>query len=340
LTRTLVISDMHIGSRSHPSALQLKRPMELLLQALPNFDRLVLLGDAVELREIRQPQAMAGAEGPMRAIGRAMSPSQQVILVPGNHDRILIADWIKAQGAGLAVDGLVPNDASPLLAELTRWLGSGGATVEVRYPGVRLSDTVWATHGHYLDRHLVPVSPYGLRRRGRRALPRGRAVPADYERTRRVEVSSSFRWLPGPLANLLEDLFELARAATMPQWKTRVLHPRLAPMTAMLLGAQMRRHSLPALAEVLHRLGVQSDYVVFGHVHRLGPLATEDASEWTGPGGVPRFVNTGTWRHEPLLLHGVQAPHPYWPGGAVVIEDDAVPQAIGLLDSLSSSEVS
>ena len=38
----------------------------------------------------------------------------------------------------------------------------GGA--EVRYPGVWLSEGVWATHGHYLDRHLLPEAAFGIAR--------------------------------------------------------------------------------------------------------------------------------------------------------------------------------
>ena len=61
-------------------------------------------------------------------------------------------------------------------------------------------------------------------------------------------------------------------------------------------------------------------WVVFGHVHRLGPLPGDDLAEWRGPGGRPRILNTGSWLYEPLLVHRARPPHPYWPGGAVLIE--------------------
>jgi hypothetical protein len=38
--------------------------------------------------------------------------------------------------------------------------------------------------------------------------------------------------------------------------------------------------------------------------------------------------------YEPLLVHHQRPPHPYWPGGAIVLEDGAEPRAIGLLDEL------
>jgi hypothetical protein len=50
-------------------------------------------------------------------------------------------------------------------------------------------------------------------------------------------------------------------------------------------------------------------------------------------------LNTGSWVFEPLLLHGARAPHPYWPGGAVLLADGAPPRAIGLLDDLAVSEM-
>jgi hypothetical protein len=97
----------------------------------------------------------------------------------------------------------------------------------------------------------------------------------------------------------------------------------------------MRRASIPALARVAHRLGVDADWVIFGHVHRCGPLATDDPAQWQGPGGRPRVANTGSWVYEPLLLHRAAAPHPYWPGGAVLVQDEGDPVAIGLLDAVA-----
>jgi hypothetical protein len=48
-------------------------------------------------------------------------------------------------------------------------------------------------------------------------------------------------------------------------------------------------------------------------------------------------VNTGSWVYEPLLVHHAGPPHPYWPGGAVVVEDGRDPHPVGLLDHLDSS---
>jgi hypothetical protein len=40
-----------------------------------------------------------------------------------------------------------------------------------------------------------------------------------------------------------------------------------------------------------------------------------------------------------MLLDGVGPPHPYWPGGAVLVEDGAEPRALSLLDDLSGDEL-
>jgi hypothetical protein len=212
--------------------------------------------------------------------------------------------------------------------------------VRVRYPGVWLSERVWATHGHYLDRHLLPETAYGVARGLLGRLPRDGATPADYERAggpslTRLEARLT-RLLPRPLAALIDDAAELVRAITMPRVPRRLLDHRWAPLTAKLLEAQMRRASMPALSRVVHRLGVDADWVIFGHVHRRGPLARDDPQRWRGPGGRPRIANTGSWVYEPLLIHSVTPPHPYWPGGAILLRDGREPQTIGLLDHLDA----
>jgi hypothetical protein len=123
----------------------------------------------------------------------------------------------------------------------------------------------------------------------------------------------------------------------MPLSKRTLLSRRLSPFTVGVLGAQMRRASIPALGRVVHRLGVDADWVLFGHVHRAGPLAGDDLLDWVGPGGRPRIANTGSWVYEPLLVHHATPPHPYWPGGAIMLEDGSNPRTVGLLDHLDAA---
>lgn len=337
--RTLVVSDLHLGTRLARDVLRRPEPLEALLGAVASADRLVLLGDVVELLEGRQTRAMEIAAPVIRAIGARLGPDGEAIVVPGNHDAPLVRSWLRAGGGPRAVDTPVPPDATPALAELTGWLAP--ARVRVHYPGVWLADGVWATHGHYLDVHLLPESGYGMARGLLGRLPRDGAVPADYERPGRPHVTRAEAlgagWLPRPLAAAWEDLAELARAATMAGLARRRHRGfPLAPVIAALLGAQMRHASLPALARVVHRLGVGAEHVVFGHVHRLGPLAGDDPRRWRGPDGRPRMANAGSWTYEPMLLHRARPPHPYWPGGAVVLDDAGPPRAVGLLDHLGA----
>ena len=103
-----------------------------------------------------------------------------MIFVPGNHDRALIAAWIRRVGAGLAPQQPpFPIDATPELARFTSWLAP--ARVGVHYPGVWLAAGVWATHGHYLDRHLLPEAAFGMTRGLLGRVPRPGAAPIDYE---------------------------------------------------------------------------------------------------------------------------------------------------------------
>jgi UDP-2,3-diacylglucosamine pyrophosphatase LpxH len=336
--RTLVVSDLHLGARLRRDVLRRPEALDALLAAIDGVERLVLLGDVVELLEGRPRRAMEVAEPVLRAIGARLGAEREVILVPGNHDAELLRPWLRAHHASLTVDASVPLDATPMLGRIVGWLGP--ARVGVRYPGVWLSERVWATHGHYLDRHLLPESAYGIARGLLGRLPRGGAVPVDYEQAggpslTRLEALLT-RWLPRPLATLAEDLGELLRAATMPGPQLLLSH-RIAPLTAMLLGVQMRRASIPALARVVHRLGIDADWVLFGHVHRCGPLDGDDTRAWRGPEGRPQIANTGSWVYERLLVHRATPPHPYWPGGAIVHAGEGQPRAVGLLDHLDAA---
>jgi hypothetical protein len=321
--RTLVISDLHLGARLRGSVLTRPEPLRALLGALDGVERLVLLGDIVELMERRGSEAMEEAEPVMRAIGDRLGPDREVIFVPGNHDRPLVGGWLRAHVPVLAPQSAVPLDATAPLAALVSWLRP--ARVSAHYPGVWLAEDVWATHGHYLDRHLLPESAFGIARGRRGRVPRTLLTPEQYEHRgagssiTRLEALLT-RALPRPLAALVEDLAELLRAATMPSVPTRLFHRRLAPLHAMALGLQMRRASIPALVRVALSLGVDAEWVLFGHVHRLGPLDGDRPLQWQGSGGRPMVANTGSWVYEPLLVHNAAPPHPYWPGGAVLVE--------------------
>jgi hypothetical protein len=199
------------------------------------------------------------------------------------------------------------------------WLGAD--RVQVRYPGVWLSDEIWATHGHYLNHYLRPISSVGLLHPRHRQRPADPRLPAGYEYTRNPPAKPHMRdGLP-------------------PQrWHDRAVPPVLAPLLTRVLARQVRNHSLPALAHAAYALGVEAPWVLFGHVHRLGPLPGDAAAPWSGLTPGQRLLNTGSWRFEPVIGHRIHPPHPYWPGGAVTIDDDGVPKAIGLLDGLAEAD--
>ncbi len=315
--RTLVISDLHLGNRAHHDVLRRPEPLALLLEALDDIDRLVLLGDLAELVTRSPRRSLAAAEPVLRALGRRLGGGREVIVVPGNHDAPLVRAWVRAQGPGLAIDGVVEPDATRALARVVSWLAP--TQVRVHYPGVWLAERIWATHGHYLDHHLVPESAIGLPRGHLQRQPSSRATALEYERGRIRSHHS--------------------RDALLPKLPRMLMRARLTPLTAAMVEVQMRHAASPALARVVARLGVEADWVVFGHVHRLGPLASDRAGHWRPGGRGPRLLNSGSWLYDPLLIDRASPPHPYWPGGAVLIEPGSEPRAVSLLDGLAASEL-
>ena len=73
--RTLVVSDLHLGIRSRRDVLRRAAPLDALVQALDGVDRLVLLGDVVDLGGHARRRAMAVAEPVMRALGQRVGPA-------------------------------------------------------------------------------------------------------------------------------------------------------------------------------------------------------------------------------------------------------------------------
>jgi predicted phosphodiesterase len=320
-----VISDLHLGGRFFHGVLTRPEPAAALHERLADVDRLVLLGDIVELAERRPARAMAIAEPVLRAIGRRLGREREVVIVPGNHDLALVRPWLREVGSRLGVATPVPLNASPALAALGEWLSP--ARVSVSYPGVWLADGLYATHGHYLDVHLRPVSSYGIARGNLRRPVHQRVDPFAYERARRRPPQPRTR--SGLVASR-------ARSAITTEIKERVLRPPLAPLTSALLRAQMHHASLPAIARVIARLGIHAETVVFGHVHRLGPLPDDPVGLWRGLDGHQRLFNSGAWLYEPLLVTGARPPHPHWPGGAIALEPGQEPRPVGLLDHLAA----
>jgi predicted phosphodiesterase len=337
--RTLVISDLHLGSRLERDVLRRPEALDALLRALETIDRLVLLGDVVEMLEGRPKIAMRLAEPVLRAIGEAMGHDREIVVVPGNHDHLLVRPWLRRRREERRALGLatrVPVSSSPQLKQLGAALAP--ARVQVRYPGVWIGDRIWATHGHYLDRHLVREGRLPLSHRVATAVPVRGATAWSYELASGASIAALSGLLatnlPSVLGEPLDRAAGLARSASaaMLPLAGELLTGALAPLSAGAMGFQFRRRGLPAMAEVAMRLHVRADHVIFGHLHRLGPRHDDDREEWAAGDGRRMLHNSGCWVYEPLLLAGASPPHPYWPGGAVLVEDGGAPRTLGLLD--------
>ena len=210
------------------------------------------------------------------------------------------------------------------------------ARVRVAYPGVWLREDVYATHGHYGDRHnTVPI----LERLGAGVTVRVAGEPAggpasaeDYE----AALAPMYAWADtvaqsGGLRLGGGGSFQIAAwqrlnggAGALASIRTRAMALGLAaavaglnragvgPLRADVSGVALRRGALTGFTEVLDRLDVRAPHVIFGHTHRAGPLPADDRSEWG------RLVNTGSWVHEARFIGEDPLGSPYRPGFAVV----------------------
>lgn len=363
--RTLVISDLHLGSSFGADVLRAPAVRESLLRELADIDRLVLLGDVLELRHGPQRDAMSAAEPFFRDVGEAMAGGT-VVLVPGNHDHSLIEPWLAARGevgepSPLEVEQLLePGEASAAYARIARWLRA--PEVAVAYPGLHLREDVYATHGHYLDVHMtVPT----LERLGMSLMTRVNGRPAaelagvdGYEATAApvyawrdtvaraaptsqllngMTTANAWRALGGGGSGL-ERLRRRAARASFPLAVAALNRAGLGPLRAELSGEELRRAGLRAMAEVAWRLGLEDRYIVFGHTHRPGPLADDAVIEWFGRGET-RLVNTGSWCYSSIFLTSRPGESPYWPGSAVLVEDEGAPEVQRLLQGVAHEQL-
>ena len=153
--RTAVISDLHLGLGSGADLLRREPFLERLLGELERADRLVLLGDVLELRD-RPLAEVLDVAGPVLAQLAEAVAGRELVIVPGNHDHHLIETWLERRG----LDGAAPLELEQRgtpqgLAFEALANHAAAADVSFAYPGLWLRDDVYATHGHYLDRHLT-----------------------------------------------------------------------------------------------------------------------------------------------------------------------------------------
>ncbi len=350
--RTAIVSDLHLGSATGEDLGSDPAIREALLAEVAGADRLILLGDVLELRELPLASVLAAVRPFFEELGRAMA-GRRVVLVPGNHDHRLaepLLEELALAGGNLDLEHRALPGGEPL-TRIADWLGE--AELSVAYPGVWLRDDVYATHGHYMDCHLsLPrlecIGAAAVMRAGG-PLP-DPATPADYERILR------------PIYGLAFGLAEagLARGATRPSeraWRSlsgRRRHRGRArqatikaafgagvPASVWLLNRLLRsqfdpdlsagsiaRSGIAGATEVVRRLHIDAAHTITGHTHRAGP--EEGEADWRLPGG-GRLHNTGSWVYADAFHHPGAPPNAYWPGTVTWVEDEGPPRRVRLL---------
>ncbi len=88
---------------------------------------------------------------------------------------------------------------------------------------------------------------------------------------------------------------------------------------------------------MIRRLQPGAAHVIWGHSHRSGPWPTDDPAEWQVNG--TRIHNTGSWVYQPHFLTPEVNGSPYWPGTAVLVEDEGPPQLLRLLGDRGHDEL-
>jgi hypothetical protein len=328
-----------------------------LLEAAATCDRLVLLGDVIELRHGPVRDALGAAREPLQALAAALPPGAEVVIAPGNHDHHLLAAWFERRGrsappAPLAPETAVDWSAGEPLADLARWFAP--ATVRGCYPGVWLRPDVYATHGHYGDVHLTMPT---MERIGAGTMarivdlpPEGPRSVEDYEtvlapiyawihavaqrippeRGGRLSGGSARGWRA--LTDSRErTLRRRALVAGFPLLIAALNRARIGPLNADLSHGALRQSGLRGVEEALCRLGIEAPHVVFGHTHRAGPLPGDEESEWRTASGA-RLTNSGCWVREPSFVGPDPSRSPYRVGFCVWLEDGGPPELANLLD--------
>ena len=365
--RTLVISDLHIGAESGSDLLRRAELRAPLIEALGGVDRLVVLGDGLELREAPHRDAAALAAPFLAEAGAALGPRGELLMLAGNHDHGLVAGWIDARlqsepsgFLGLS-EPVEPAAAGPLAERIAELVAP--ARLALAYPGAWLRDDVFALHGHYVDLHsTVPTFERlaaGAMARWVVQLPERGARPDDYE----AALAPIYAFLHqltqrSDHASVSAGASASARAWVAMAGEGRARHPLraaalgtgylaaiaalnalgLGPVDRDLSGTALRRGGLRGIREVLRRLDIAAPYAIFGHTHRSGPWPRDDPGEWVTEAGT-RILNTGSWIYQPHFLSGTPNASPYWPGTAVALDDDGPPRLIRLLGDRGHAEL-
>ncbi len=323
-----------------------------------------MLGDALELRQGPLREALAAARPFFAEVGAALGADGEIVLVPGNHDHALVSPWLERRARDEVPSRLgleqhaswQDDDAVAALAA-----AASPARVSVAYPGIWLRDDVYAIHGHYLDRHTtVPTFERlsaGVMGRVVGELPEQDAGPDDYE----AALAPIYAWSYS-LAQHVDERATGTQGVSLRVWRTlagdghRPLRRRalaalfplgivalnragIGPVRADITGTALARAGVRAMGEVVERLQIPAQHVIFGHTHRAGPQRYDDLADWTTPSGV-RLHNAGCWVYERHFLGETPYESPYWPGVAIRVGADGPPEHVRLLGDRGHAELS
>ncbi|MEA2410292.1 MAG: hypothetical protein QOC77_853, partial [Thermoleophilaceae bacterium] len=357
---TAIISDLHLGLASERDLLRREPVRRALVAALSEADELVLLGDVVELRERPVAHALAAALPVLEELGRAVA-GRRVTIVPGNHDHQLVAPLLESlrmrdgDGAGrLGIETLAPPSGTGPLAVVAGAFGE--SEVRIAYPGVWVRPDVFATHGHYLDVHnTVPsferLAIGAVQRVTGRVPSAGPLSPEDYEGavgpvyalTYALAQSARGGARPASAGGASVRMWRLANGyggrlpamlmggVALPAAIAGLNRAGLGPLQPDLSAVELRRAALRGMAEVVSRLGIEAEHVIFGHTHRSGPHERDEG--WGLPGGA-RLMNTGSWIYEPNFLGPNPRESPYWPGHLALVPESGPPELLTLVHEL------
>lgn len=365
---TLVVSDLHLGASSGVDLLRRPELQEPLIARLRDgIDRLVILGDALELREGPVHAAAAVAEPFLRAAGEALGAGGEIVMAGGNHDHNLVGGWtetrlMQSDPHSMALEHrIAPSEAGPIPMRLA--VAAAPAALSLAYPGLWLRDDVYALHGHYLDVHTtVPTMERlaaGAMARFVAPIPERGATADDYE----AVLAPLYAWMFALAQRSSDGVVRASSRSSARAWialagegrRTRPVRAAVlatglygavkalnlagvGPVRPQLSGAALRSGSLEGLGEVLRRLGVDAPHVLFGHTHRSGPWPGDDPAEWRAPTG-SRLVNTGSWVYQRHFLSDRAGEGPYWPGIAVLIDGSGPPRLERLLADRTHAQV-
>jgi hypothetical protein len=358
---TVLISDLHLGASSGHDVLRRPAMRERLLEAIDRVgaERLVLLGDIVELRDGPIGESLGETREFFEAVGSAFA-DRDVVLVPGNHDHRLLGSWLERAGDGerpAALDELVV-EPHPAVTTIADWLGS--ARLEIRYPGIWVRDDVYATHGHYLDSHVTLPT---IERLSVATVDRLGGTP-----TGRRQSANDYEQVHAPVYDLIFSLAQGGRSvggspdgrsAALRIWETiggasgraRTIRGKLlgsAVIPATLRGleragfgrfkrdfstAEIGRAGVDAMHVVVDRLGIEAEHVIFGHIHRRGSLSADadgaNPPPWRRNGVT--LHNTGNWLYAAALLGRAVPQSPFWPGSMIVVGESGPPELVEVL---------